>query len=80
MYKHDTRWDKFKTGLEAADQQIVDRLKKLKGEDKQVPPPSVDEIRRRLALLKDQDPDSEKVVDVGIFQISIKKKGRKPTK
>ncbi|XP_015590659.1 abscission/NoCut checkpoint regulator [Cephus cinctus] len=57
MYKQGTHWDKFKTGLEPADQEIVDRLRKLKDEDKQVPAPSVEEIRHRLALLKDQDPD-----------------------
>ncbi|XP_034935229.1 abscission/NoCut checkpoint regulator isoform X2 [Chelonus insularis] len=56
MYKQG-RWDKFKSGLDPVDQALVDRLRKLKEEDKQYPPPTTDEIRRRLALLKDQDPD-----------------------
>ncbi|KAK0161892.1 hypothetical protein PV327_008295 [Microctonus hyperodae] len=51
------RWDKFKAGLDPADQAIVDRLRKLKDEDKRPPPPTTEEIRRRLALLKDEDPD-----------------------
>lgn len=57
MYKHTSHWDKFKKGLEPADQEIVDRLQKLKEEDKSTAL-SVDEIRRRLALLKDEDPDA----------------------
>lgn len=57
MYKHTSHWDKFKKGLEPADQEIVDRLQKLKEEEKSTAL-SVDEIRRRLALLKDEDPDA----------------------
>lgn len=57
MYKHTNHWDKFKKGLEPADQEIVDRLRKLKEEDKTTAL-SVDEIKRRLALLKDEDPDA----------------------
>ncbi|XP_031848533.1 uncharacterized protein LOC116433996 isoform X2 [Nomia melanderi] len=55
MYKHTNHWDKFKTGLEPIDQEIVDRLRKLKEEDKTTTL-SVDEIRKKLALLKDEDP------------------------
>lgn len=55
MYKHTNHWDKFKKGLEPADQEIVDRLQKLKEEDKTTAL-SVDEIKRRLALLKDEVP------------------------
>ncbi|XP_054007931.1 abscission/NoCut checkpoint regulator [Hylaeus anthracinus] len=57
MYKQSNHWDKFKKGLEPADQEIVDRLQKLKEEDKTTAL-SVDEIKRRLALLKDEDPDA----------------------
>ncbi|KOC69461.1 Zinc finger FYVE domain-containing protein 19 [Habropoda laboriosa] len=57
MYKHTNHWDKFKKGLEPADQEIVDRLRKLKEEDKTTAL-SVDEIRKRLALLKDEDPNA----------------------
>ena len=65
MYAHGGHWDKFKRGLEPADQEIVDRLRKLKGEDSEVSPPSVEDIKRRLALLKDQDPESNvKPIDV----------------
>ncbi|XP_033336619.2 abscission/NoCut checkpoint regulator [Megalopta genalis] len=55
MYKHANHWDKFKSGLEPVDQVIVDRLRKLKEKDKSSAL-SVDEIRKRLALLKDEDP------------------------
>lgn len=58
MYKLTNRWDQFKKGLEPADQEIVDRLQKLKVKEQNIPLPSVDEIRRRLALLKDQDPEA----------------------
>ncbi|XP_014483321.1 PREDICTED: abscission/NoCut checkpoint regulator isoform X2 [Dinoponera quadriceps] len=58
IYKHTNRWDQFKKGLEPADQEIVDRLQKLKNKEQNIPSPSVDEIRRRLALLKDQDPEA----------------------
>ncbi|XP_076755811.1 abscission/NoCut checkpoint regulator [Xylocopa sonorina] len=57
MYTHTNHWDKFKKGLEPADQEIVDRLQKLKEEDNKSTTLSVDEIKRRLALLKDEDPD-----------------------
>ncbi|XP_033215289.1 abscission/NoCut checkpoint regulator isoform X2 [Belonocnema kinseyi] len=57
MYAHGGHWEKLKRGLEPVDQEIVERLRKLKGEDSQVSPPSVEDIKRRLALLKDQDPD-----------------------
>lgn len=57
MYKHTNRWDKFKNGLEPVDQEIVDRLRKLKEED-DATTLSVDEIRKKLALLKDEDPDA----------------------
>ncbi|KAI4493877.1 hypothetical protein M0804_002053 [Polistes exclamans] len=61
MYTHANHWDKFKTGLEPADQEIVDRLRKLKGEDNKVPLPSVEEIKRRLAILKDEEPEEKKI-------------------
>lgn len=58
MYKQGSTLDKLRAGLDPADQEIVNRLKKLKDEEKQVPPPTEEEIRRRLALLKDQDPEA----------------------
>lgn len=58
IYKQSNRWDQFKKGLEPADQEIVDRLQKLKNKKQNIPLPSVDEIKRRLALLKDQDPEA----------------------
>lgn len=63
MYTHASHWDKFKTGMEPADQEIVDRLRKLKGEDDKVRLPSIEEIKRRLAILKDEEPE-EKTVNV----------------
>ncbi|XP_046434169.1 abscission/NoCut checkpoint regulator [Neodiprion pinetum] len=59
LYKKEIgRWDRLKSGLDPADQNMVDRLRKLKDEDKPVPQTSLEEIRRRLALLKDQDPNN----------------------
>ncbi|XP_011302591.1 abscission/NoCut checkpoint regulator isoform X2 [Fopius arisanus] len=66
IYKQD-RWDEFKTGLEPEDQAIVERLKKLKEADKKPPPVTTDEIRRRLALLKDEDPDYKPASNVYKF-------------
>jgi len=59
-------WDRLKMGLEPADQQIVDRLRKLKDEERNIPLPTVEEIRQRLALLKDQNPEASgsNVIDV----------------
>jgi len=57
IYKHTNHWDKLKMGLEPADQQIVDRLRKLKDEEN-IPLPTVEEIKQRLALLKDQNPEA----------------------
>ncbi|XP_058796390.1 abscission/NoCut checkpoint regulator-like isoform X1 [Phymastichus coffea] len=56
MYKG-SKLDKLQVVLDPVDQEIVNRLKKLKNEDKRVPRPTEDDIRRRLALLKDVDPD-----------------------
>ncbi|XP_046822703.1 abscission/NoCut checkpoint regulator isoform X1 [Vespa crabro] len=63
MYTHANHWDKFKTGMEPADQEIVDRLRKLKGEDNKVRLPSIEEIKRRLAILKDEEPE-EKTINI----------------
>lgn len=68
MYRQGSKLDRLQAGLDPADQEIVNRLKKLRDEDKQLPPPTEDEIRRRLALLKDQDPDlANQPINVGIF-------------
>ena len=68
MYKQKSKLDRLKADLDPADQKIVDRLKKLRDEDKQLPPPTEDEIRRRLALLKDQDPDIiHEPINVGVY-------------
>ncbi|TGZ38371.1 abscission/NoCut checkpoint regulator isoform X1 [Temnothorax longispinosus] len=66
IYKHTNRWDKLKVGLEPADQQIVDRLRKLKDEERNIPLPTVEEIKQRLALLKDQSPEAggSNVIDI----------------
>lgn len=67
MYTHTNHWDKFKTGMEPADQEIVDRLRRLKGEDNNVRLPSIEEIKKKLALLKDEEP-TEKKINVRINQ------------
>lgn len=58
IYKRD-RWDDFKNDLDPKDQVIVERLQKLLEDDNKrpAPPSTTEDIRRRLALLKDQDPD-----------------------
>ncbi|XP_003694443.1 abscission/NoCut checkpoint regulator [Apis florea] len=70
IYKHTNHWDKFKNGLEPVDQEIVERLRKLKEEDKTTTL-SVDEIRRRLALLKDEDGDINQQ-KINIHQVDIR--------
>lgn len=66
IYNRMNHWDRLKLGLEPADQQIVDRLRKLKDEERNIPLPTVEEIRQRLALLKDQNPEASgsNVIDV----------------
>ena len=48
---------KLKTGLAETDREILDRLEKLKEERKQPPAPTEEEVVRRLALLKGEDPE-----------------------
>ncbi|XP_001607524.2 abscission/NoCut checkpoint regulator isoform X1 [Nasonia vitripennis] len=71
MYRQGSKLDRLQVGLDPIDQEIVNRLKKLKDEDKQLPPPTEDEIRRRLALLQDQDPDFENQ-PVNIHQVDTR--------
>lgn len=70
IYKQGNRWDTLKKGLEPADQQIVDRLRKLKDKDCNISVPTIDEIKQRLALLKDQDPQASgsNVINVCIYK------------
>ncbi|KAL6258748.1 hypothetical protein P5V15_010697 [Pogonomyrmex californicus] len=72
IYKRTNHWDKLKIGLEPADQQIVDRLRKLKDEERNVPLLTVDEIRQRLALLKDQDPEASASNAINIHQVDTR--------
>lgn len=73
MYKNTNRWDTFKKGLEPADQQIVDRLQKLKDKEQSTPLLSIEEIKRRLALLKDQDPEANGNSNVvNIYQVDTR--------
>jgi len=51
VYRQDPKIGALKSGLSSVDQQLVDRLEKLKA--KPVLPPSDQEIRERLAKLKD---------------------------
>lgn len=51
MYRQDSKISALKSGLSPADQQLLDRLEKLK-DDGKGPPPSETEIRERLAKLK----------------------------
>ncbi|KAH0545626.1 abscission/NoCut checkpoint regulator [Cotesia glomerata] len=63
MYKQG-RWDQFKAGLDPEDQVLVDRLSKLKGLDKQQSAPTTEEIQRRLAILKDQNPGYKPPINI----------------
>ncbi|XP_044016493.1 abscission/NoCut checkpoint regulator isoform X2 [Aphidius gifuensis] len=61
-------WDKLKNGLDPEDQAIVDRLRKLKEDNIQkIIPSTTEDIRRRLALLKDQNPDY--IPPTNIYQV-----------
>lgn len=71
MYKHINHWDKLRKGLEPVDQEIVDRLQKLKDKEKNIPLPTVEEIKRRLALLKDQDPEASGSNGVNVCDLYI---------
>lgn len=70
MYKPG-RWDQFKAGLDPVDQALVDRLSKLKDQDKQPSAPTTEEIQRRLAELKDQNPDRKPPINVVYFYLFI---------
>ncbi|XP_072746130.1 uncharacterized protein [Anoplolepis gracilipes] len=72
IYKHTNRWDKLKKGLDPADQQIVDRLRKLKDEERNISVPTIDEIKQRLALLKDQDPQAGGSNVINIHQVDTR--------
>ncbi|XP_018355091.1 PREDICTED: uncharacterized protein LOC108756041 isoform X1 [Trachymyrmex septentrionalis] len=72
IYKHTSHWDKLKMGLEPADQQIVDRLRKLKDEERNIPLPTVEEIKQRLALLKDQNPEASGSNIINVYRIDTR--------
>ncbi|KYM97965.1 hypothetical protein ALC62_11311 [Cyphomyrmex costatus] len=72
IYKHTNHWDKLKMGLEPADQQIVDRLRKLKDEERNISLPTVEEIKQRLALLKDQNPETSGSNIINVYQIDTR--------
>lgn len=71
IYKHTDHWDTLKQGLDPADQQIVDRLRKLK-EERNISVPTIDEIAQRLALLKDQDPQASGSNVINIHQVDTR--------
>ncbi|CAG9820325.1 unnamed protein product [Phaedon cochleariae] len=54
IYKQDVDSDAFKSGLNAKDKELVERLEKIKNDGKR-PVPSDSEIRQRLAKLKGQN-------------------------
>lgn len=54
VYKQDPQIANLRTGLSPVDQQLVDRLEKLKDKGK-APPPSETELRMRLANLKGEN-------------------------
>lgn len=55
MYKSDPKLQNLRTGLAPADQQLIDRLEKLKEDKTKGPPPSEGELRKRLASLKGEN-------------------------
>jgi hypothetical protein len=46
----------LKVGLNKADREIAERLEKLREERKQEPVPTEEEVAKRLAILKGEDP------------------------
>ncbi|XP_049785119.1 abscission/NoCut checkpoint regulator isoform X2 [Schistocerca cancellata] len=57
VYVQDQRLKNLKHGMTSVDREILNRLEKLREERKQQPAPNEEEIARRLATLKGQDPD-----------------------
>ncbi|XP_028049323.1 uncharacterized protein LOC105836545 isoform X2 [Monomorium pharaonis] len=72
IYKHTNHWDKLKMGLDPVDQQIVDRLQKLKDEERNIALPTVEEIKQRLAVLKDQNPEASGSNSINIHQVDTR--------
>ncbi|KAL0118074.1 hypothetical protein PUN28_009031 [Cardiocondyla obscurior] len=72
IYKRANQWDKLKMGLEPADQQIADRLQKLKDEEQDISLPTVEEIKQRLALLKDQNLEAGGSNGIDIHQVDTR--------
>lgn len=68
IYKQDSKISALKKGLSVADQELVDRLEKLK-DDGKGPPPSETEIRKRLANLKggEYTEESNKPVSISLI-------------
>ncbi|GLH03758.1 Uncharacterized protein GBIM_09612 [Gryllus bimaculatus] len=68
VYHHDSRMEQLKTGLTAEDREIAERLEKLKDERKrQREVPTEEDIVRRLAALKGQNPETA-------VEVTLKKK------
>lgn len=56
LYRKDQRMQQLKVGLNEVDCEIVERLEKLREERKQQPVPTEEEVVKRLAVLKGEDP------------------------
>jgi hypothetical protein len=56
LYRQDQRMQQLKVGLNEADREIVERLEKLREERKQHHIPTEEEVAKRLAVLKGEDP------------------------
>lgn len=55
VYRQDPKIVSLRTGLSAEDQQLLDRLEKLKEDKNKGLPPSEIELRKRLANLKGEN-------------------------
>ncbi|GFG38227.1 hypothetical protein Cfor_03826 [Coptotermes formosanus] len=56
LYRNNQRMQQLKVGLNEVDRDIVERLEKLREERKQHPLPTEEEVAKRLAVLKGEDP------------------------
>lgn len=55
VYRQDPKIVSLRTGLSPEDQELLDRLEKLKEDKNKGPPPSEIELRKRLAHLKGEN-------------------------